>query len=111
MVGCVQCPPKRPKGVRKQHDIPNAEEVTMHYRIELYAPEQSETDKVVIFDKPAQGWRPTSIGDIADALEQFATTLRMEPERISKRSMKITHPITDGGNALPIMVYSDPITD
>ncbi len=83
----------------------------MHYRIELFAPEMGETDNVVIFDKPEQGWRPTSIGDIADALEQFATTLRMEPERIAKRSMKITHPITDGGRGLPIMVYSDPITD
>src|ERR1700689_4811524 len=27
MVGCVQCPPKRPKGVRKQHGVPNREEV------------------------------------------------------------------------------------
>jgi hypothetical protein len=83
----------------------------MHYRIELFAPEMGETDNIRIFGKPDNGWRPTSVGDIADALTQFATALRMQPDRVANQSMKITRPETDGGNAIPIMVYSGPITE
>lgn len=83
----------------------------MHYKLELFAPEMGETDNIRIFGKPDNGWRPTSVGDIADALDQFATFLRMQPDRVAHQTMHITHPETDGGNGLPIMVYSEPITD
>lgn len=86
----------------------------MHYKITLFAPEMEDTDNIRIFGKPDNGYRPTTVGDIADALDQFATFLRMQPDRVAHQTMHmhITHPETDGGgNGIPIMVHSEPITD
>lgn len=59
--------------------------------------------------QPEEGQRPTSVGDIADALQDLATQLRIGQLANAHGANYIMVPATDGGNATRIEIKMSPL--